>query len=134
RRIHIQSVERTKLPEPVFPADPVSKLISLHATHHVPDFPVVDQDGKYIGMVTGSDVRAALIDREAIPLLLVAELLRTDLPTIEPNETLDAVMDKFAESDTATLVLRATHDREKPSALITRSNVMKRYQAELEMS
>ena len=135
RRIPVSSVPRTPLPpEPIYASDPLSKLITLHAHYHVPDFVVVDQQGRYIGMVTGADIRTALIDREAIPLLLVAELLRSDLPTVAANESLDVVLDRFAENDVASLCLLDPAAPDKPLALISRAKVMKRYQEALEES
>ncbi len=132
RRVPVSRVTPTALPrEPVYASDPLSKLITLHAHHNVPDFPVVDAEGRSIGMVTGGDMRTALIDREAIPLLLVAELLRDDLPTIDPTETLDTVLDKFARHDASSLTLVDTATG-RPTALITRSHVMACYQRELE--
>ena len=128
RHVPVTSVTTETLPpEPVYASDPLSKLISLHASRNVPDFPVVDQDGRAIGMVTGRDMRTALIDREAIPLLLVAELMRTDLPTIDPHEHLDTVMEKFARHDVSSLTLLDPLGRGEPTALITRARVMKRY-------
>ncbi len=135
RRVPVLSVQVTPLPpEPVYASDPLSKLITLHAHHNVPDFVVVDHDGKYIGMVTGADMRTALIDREAIPLLLVAELMRTDLATIHPDETLDTVLDKFARHDVASLCLMHDHEPGRPMGLVSRSSVMARYQRALEES
>lgn len=133
RHVHVSSVTPNPLPrEPVYASDPLSKLITLHAYHNVPDFPVVDAEGCYIGMVTGSDMRTALIDREAIPLLLVAELMRTDLPTIRADETLDAALEKFASHDVSSLCLVDAFGGAKPIALITRSRVMARYHAALD--
>ena len=135
RRVPVMSVQVTPLPdEPVYASDPLSKLITLHAHHNVPDFVVVNEQGRYMGMVTGSDMRTALIDREAIPLLLVAELMRTDIPTIHPDESLDTVLDKFARLDVSSICL--VHDKEpdRPMGLITRSNVMARYHRALEES
>ncbi len=135
RRVPVMSAQITPLPtDPVYASDPLSKLITLHAHHNVPDFVVVDQEGQYMGMVTGADMRTALIDREAIPLLLVAELVRTDLPTIHPDETLDTVLDKFAKLDVASLCLVHDRDPGRPMGLITRSNIMSRYQRALEES
>jgi prepilin-type processing-associated H-X9-DG protein len=54
-------------------------------------------------MVTGGDMRTALIDREAIPLLLVAELMRTDIPVVHADDALDTVMNKFATHDVTSL-------------------------------
>jgi CIC family chloride channel protein len=131
RRIPISACERVALPkEPVYPSDPLSKLVSLHAYYSLPDFVVVTQEGTYMGMVAGADMRTALIDREAIPLLLVAELLRVDLPTISIDERLDTVIDKFSNHDIASL---AIVDREgKPIELVTRASVLKRYRSALD--
>ncbi len=135
RKLPVTSVPIEPLPEDaVFASDPLGKLVSLHANYHVPDFVVVEQDGTYIGMVTGKDMRTALIDREAIPLLLVAELLRTDLPVIEPDETLDVVVDRFAEHDVSSLCLVTGGKNPRPIGLITRRNVMSRYREALEES
>jgi len=131
RKIAVTAVRQTPMPtEPVYAADPLSKLITLHANYNVPDFVVVDQDGIYMGMVTGAEMRTALIDREAIPLLLVAELLNSRLPTLEPHEMLDSVMDKFAKQDVASLCLVGTN--RKPICMITRVDLMKCYQTALE--
>ncbi len=128
RHVPVSSVSYASLPpEPVYASDPLSKLITLHAHHNVPDFPVVDSDGRYMGMVTGADMRTALIDREAIPLLLVAELMRNDLPIIKPDEHLDTVMEKFAGNEVSSLVLVDGFEGTKPLALVTRAKVMHRY-------
>lgn len=133
RHVPVSSVEYAALPpEPVYASDPLSKLITLHAHHNVPDFPVVDADGKYIGMVTGADMRTALIDREAIPLLLVAELMRSDFPVIKPDEHLDTVMEKFSRNEISSLVLVDGFTGTKPLALVTRVKVMARYNAVLD--
>ncbi len=134
RRLPVTDVPLTPLPpEPVYPSDPLSKLVTLHAYHSVPDFVVVDQNGRYMGMVTGADMRAALIDREAIPLLLVAELMRADLPVIRRDEKLDTVMEKFAHADISSLAL--VDDGWAgggPAGLITRAKVMQCYNDALE--
>ena len=133
RHVPVASVKYDALPnEPVYASDPLSKLITLHAHHNVPDFPVIDHAGHYIGMVTGRDMRSALIDREAIPLLLVAELMRTDVPTITADEHLDTVMEKFSKSDVSSLCLLDQFGQQNPVALITRENVMSRYNAVLD--
>ncbi|MEL7472639.1 MAG: chloride channel protein [Planctomycetota bacterium] len=135
RALPVSSCELATIPrESIYASDPLSKLITLHAHHHVPDFVVVDQEGAYQGMVTGADVRSALIDREAIPLLLVAELLRNDLPTVRRDETLDLVMDKFADHDVAGLCVVSPIDDRLPIGIITRAKVIQRYQRALEES
>ncbi|MEM7754639.1 MAG: chloride channel protein [Planctomycetota bacterium] len=139
RRLRVSDVEPTPIPdEAVYASDPLGKLIALHASHNVPDFVVVDDAGGYLGMVTGADMRAALIDREAVPLLLVAEVMRTDVPTLRSHDTLDRVMDRFSRYDVAGLCLVGdptdAHPLGVPRAIVTRAKVMHRYQRALEFS
>lgn len=134
RKVPLTRCELSPLPpEPVYPSDPLSKLIAMHAFHQIPDFPVVDQaSGKYLGMVTGYDMRTALIDREAVPLLLVAEMLRTDLPVVHTDEMLDTVMDKFAHFDVASLVVVDPSRSDLPKGMITRAAALRAYRSALE--
>ncbi len=114
----------------VKPEDSVQQLVNLMETDGTSDFVVVDDHSKYCGMVTANDLRAALVYREAIPLLQVSELQRSDLPTVSIEETLDLVLDKFARSDVQALVM--TNSKGEISGLITRSKLMKRYQKALD--
>ncbi len=96
------------------------------------DFVVIDDSGEYCGMVTDNDLKAALMFREAIPLLQVSELQRTDLPFITPDETLDVVLEKFSRSDVDALPVLVDGDPHRVSGLVTRTRLIKRYQAALD--
>jgi CIC family chloride channel protein len=109
--------------------DSAQSLVDLMESEGTSDFVVTDEHGKYCGMVTSNDLRAALVYREAIPLLQVSELQRSDLPTVSNEETLDLVLDKFSRSDVQALGLIDTDGN--ISGLITRANLMKRYQTSL---
>ncbi len=132
RRLTARSITPTPHVE-VHPEAPLSKLSQLRGNYHVADFVVTDHEGRYLGMVTGADMRTALMEPEAIPYLLVEELLRRDLPTIHPDDTLDTVLEKFSKHDVASLPLLdpGSPDR-KITALVTRARLMRRYQEELE--
>lgn len=136
RKIAVTSVPVVPLPgEPVYASDPLSKLITLHAHSRVPDFVVVDAQGDAIGMVTGKDMRTALIDREAIPLLLVAELMRDDLPAVLTTDTLDVVLERFEDDEIASLPLLGPPNltgHRRPLGLVTRAAVLERYRRALE--
>ena len=122
----------------VFPDDSVSRLLELNRNYQITDFVVTDHDGDYLGMVTAQALRTALIEREAIPLLLVDDIYRSDLPVIHPDESLDQVLDKFSRHDVASLAMvggaitstKVEADR-KVSGLITRTRLMRRYQQAL---
>jgi CIC family chloride channel protein len=110
--------------------DSAQRLLELTEHHHATDFVVVDDLRSYAGMVTGNDLRAALVYREAVPLLQVNELQRSDLPTVDPDESLDVVLDKFARHDVQCLPVLGGDGA--VLGLVTRSRLMHRYQRALE--
>ncbi|MBN4060245.1 chloride channel protein [Planctomycetaceae bacterium AH-315-I19] len=118
----------------VHPDDPLNKLLELRDVYKVVDFVVVSHDGHYLGLVTAEDMRIALIEREAIPYLLVEELLRRDLPVIYEDETLDRVLEKFSMHDVSSLALvdgESTSPKSRVLGRITRARLMQRYQQAL---
>ncbi|MEE9297073.1 MAG: chloride channel protein [Phycisphaerae bacterium] len=116
----------------VHPEDPLQKLIELAVENETGDFVVVDEQGVYQGLVVAEDIRTALLQPDAVPLLVVSELLREGVPTVSPFTTLDNVLDAFARSSVQSLPLVNAEDATHVDALITRQALMSRYQQELE--
>jgi CBS domain-containing protein len=112
----------------VHPEDPAARLIELAENYAVVDYVVTDDAGVYAGMVVGQDVRTTLVQRDAIPLMIVAELMRTNLPTVAPHQTLDVVLEQFARHDVSSL---AVVEADQVKGVITRSRLMRQYQAAL---
>ncbi|MHC4947142.1 MAG: chloride channel protein [Planctomycetota bacterium] len=131
RRLAVADVP-LKAPTTVHADDSVQRLVELSESRQVGDFVVVDDRGHYAGLVTGADLHAALVHREAIPLLQVGELQRSDLPTVTTDETLDVVLDKFARHDVMSLAVLDEHGDGTIRGLITRERLMRRYQDALD--
>ncbi len=106
--------------------DPAEGLIALGEKHGVHDFPVVDSRGAFCGLVCGSDVRSALIYRDALRLLSVAELVRTDFFPLEPQDTLEVALHRFGRHETQVLPVVDPKTR-APVGLISRSQLMTHY-------
>lgn len=119
----------------VRPSDPLARLLELRDVYRVLDFVVVDSTDHYVGLVTAQDLRTALIEREAIPYLLVAELVRQDVPTVTADEPLDLVFRKFSEFDVSSLpIVAPARDGGEPpivQGLLTRARLMQRYHEDL---
>ena len=113
----------------VHPDDSAQRLLELSEEHTASDFVVVDDRDHYVGMVTGEDLRSALVYREAIPLLQVNELQRSDLPVVTLDETLDIVLDKFSRHDVHSLPV--LDESGNVLGLITRSRLMRKYHSSL---
>lgn len=112
--------------------DPLQKALDLSVATGSIDLVVVDRRGGYSGLLTGEDVRAALIDREAVPLLLVGELSRTGVPVVRTNDSLAAVLDQFSTHDVSRLPVGLPGDGDRVIGLVSRAGLMRRYQRVLE--
>ncbi|MCK4872335.1 MAG: chloride channel protein [Phycisphaerales bacterium] len=114
-------------PHAVRPGDPVRRLLNLASETYAHDFVVLSDEERYLGMVTGENIQVALLEPEAIPLLIASELMRTDLPTVTPGESLDAVLDKFANADVESLAVLKSSEGGEVIGVLTRRQVMDYY-------
>ena len=130
RRLSVSDVQLVP-PVTVNTDESAQRLLDLSEQFAVSDFVVMDDRKHYVGLVTSADLKEALIFREAIPLLQVNELQRSDLPTVTPDETLDVVLDKFSRHDVQSLAVLDESGDGSVLGLITRSRLMHRYQAAL---
>ncbi|MCC6240520.1 MAG: chloride channel protein [Phycisphaerales bacterium] len=128
------TVEQVKLEPATFVRlqDPLQKLLKLIQDSGSNDFVVVDKGGFYAGMVVGDDIRTALLEHEAIPLLTVAEIMRPALPLLSVQDDLATVMDKFSQYDVSHLAVTVNHGSFKVIGLISRASLMTQYQRALE--
>ncbi|MCH7839397.1 MAG: chloride channel protein [Planctomycetes bacterium] len=131
RRISVEEVERRPAPF-VHPEDPLQSLIEVAGQTDATDFVVVDEQGAYLGMVTGRDIHTALLQPEAVSLLVVSELMHPGVPAVTLRDTLDLVLDRFARSHIESMPIASSTDRTCIIGLITRQAVMERYHEELE--
>jgi CIC family chloride channel protein len=126
RRLSVEQVELE--PATVVNAtDPFQRVLDL-STNGLATFVVVDKQGSYKGMVLMDDVRTVLMEREAIPLLLVHELMRTDLPLIRHSDDLASVFEMFARYDVSHLPVGVARSPGRVIGLISRAALMRRYQ------
>lgn len=131
RQISVADLPRTEAVM-VRPDEPVDELVRHGRERQAADFVVVDGEGGFLGMVTQEDLRVALLESEAVPLLVVSELMRDDVPLVRLDETLDAVLDKFAGGFGSCLPVLGADRSNEVVGLISRHAVMSRYHAALE--
>jgi len=111
----------------VHAAEPFQKIIDLASTTGVTTFVVLDEKDSYVGMIVSEDIQTALLAREAIPLLIVSELARRDLPLISPSDDLQTVLDAFSQYDVSHLAVARTQQSKQVIGLISRTGLMRSY-------
>lgn len=127
--LHRLTVEQISL-EPVSAVTfetPLQRLLDRTAETGVSDFVVVDQSGGYVGMIVADDIRTALIEREAVPLLVAGEIVRPDLPIVRSTDDLASVLDAFAKYEVSRLPVSLATNTHRIIGLISRTALMQRY-------
>lgn len=123
------SVEQVDL-EPavaVHASDTLQHLLDLKAKMGASNFVVIDRSGYYTGLVAEDDIYTALVQREAVPLLLAGELMRPDVPLIRNSDDLASVLDIFSRHDVDYLPVALEQTPGKVIGLISRAGLMRRY-------
>ena len=127
--LHRLTVEQVSL-EPVSAVTtttPLQELLDRTEETGVSDFVVVNQLGRYAGMVVADDLRTALFQREAVPLLVAGEIVRPDLPAVRSTDDLASVLDTFAQYEVARLPVSLATSPDRIIGLISRRALMQRY-------
>jgi len=107
--------------------DPLQPVIEAVAQNGVADVVAVDE-GQYAGMITAADLQTALWQREAIPLLTVADVVRSDVPIVRTTDDLASVLDVLSRNDVMRLPVCLPHSPGKVIGLISRVALLRRYQ------
>ncbi len=111
--------------------DPVQRVLELIDRLEVSHFVVIDEQGNYLGMVVDEDVNRALVGHEAIALLIVDEMMRPEVPLVKTTDDLASIFDVFGKYDVSHLPVEAPGNAGKVIGLISRTALMRKYQASL---
>jgi CIC family chloride channel protein len=91
------------------------------------DFVVLDDDGKLEGIVGARDLRIALVNREALPLLQVRDIARTGIRAIDQDMPLDHALDRLERGP---LPVRGANG--EMLGVLTRSRIMRAWRRRME--
>ena len=108
-------------------ASPFERLAELEESTGATDFVVTDKNGDYAGMVTSGDIQTTLLQRDAIPLLLVRDLVRPELPCVQITDDLASVMETFSKFEVGRLPVCLKGQPGRVVGLISRRALMNEY-------
>ena len=79
--------------------DPLALVIDRLSDGQFPVLPVVDGDSRLLGVVNLEEVHLASQAPSLKPLVLAADLMRSDIQPLTPDDTLDRALELFVEND-----------------------------------
>ncbi len=105
---------------------PVSELGKAFAAHHVHGFPVVDKDGRLVGIVALSDYERAT-ERPDFDQLKVRDIMTRDVIVVYPDESLWEALRKLGVRDVSRLPVVSRRDPRKLLGIIRRRDIIRAY-------
>ncbi len=103
------------------------------AIHHGDRHYVVnDKEGRYVGLIHLADLRFTFFNEEQLGQLVVAaDLVHQDVPTLTPSDTLDVALKLLEDRDLDALPVMDPDDPSRVMGLITQDAVIEAYNRQL---
>jgi CIC family chloride channel protein len=112
--------------------EPLSAVVRRMQEIQSQDFVVLDEQDVYLGMLTALDLRTVILAPESAALLVVGEVMRSDVPPLKTTDTLEAAWELFARYDVhEAAVMSGAEPALRMEGVISRAEVMRRYHEEL---
>ena len=83
---HLASIRTHRIDVPLLTTDPARRAIDLAMQGEHSNFIIVDDKGAYKGVVTSAEIQQMLLAAEAIPLMTVSEVMRSDIKPVRHTE------------------------------------------------
>ncbi len=129
-RIQVDEVLTTQYPT-VSVTTPMRDLVEVFKDSPFQDIPVLDDDGKFVGMVHFRDLRPVMLDQNIYSLIIAGDLVRHDDIVATPSENLAEALAKFNIDDVHDLPVVDATAPDRIVGILTRAGLMHRYHREL---
>jgi CIC family chloride channel protein len=113
-------------------SEPLADILGRLQDTPAQNFIVLDDRDQYLGMLTSFDLRSVMLAPESAAILLVGEVMRSDIPPLQHGDTLEAAWELFARFDVhEAAVVSGPEKKPRIEGVISRADVMRRYHEEL---
>jgi CIC family chloride channel protein len=108
------------------PGDRIAEIVERLSSSPVQSVPVIDPEGKLVGIVTVEEVLLASQSPHLRVLLVAMDLMRPVMPLL-PDDPLDRAMEQFVESDMLALPVVESADSKRALGIVKRSDLSGAY-------
>ncbi|MDP6040677.1 MAG: chloride channel protein, partial [Candidatus Latescibacteria bacterium] len=129
-RIPVSQIMRTDF-DFVREHTPLGEMVGLIQYGSLHDFPVIDHDGKFLGMIWFYDIREVMLENDMYALLIAEDVLGDPPPKLLPRSSLAEVLVQFSTNEADALPVFRAPSEDRLAGLITRADLMRCYEREL---
>jgi len=107
--------------------DPLSEVVDRLSGTPFQALPVTDDQGTLLGVVSLEEVHMASQSPHLGVLIVAADLMRTDVTPLQPDDTLDRALELFVESDLLALPVVDVSKHRRVIGIVKRADVSSTY-------
>ncbi len=111
---------------------PFEQILQFMLASNQQDFPVVDEEENLTGIISMTDLRRAMADKEVHRLLLAKDIAMGGVTTVTMDDTVNTALGVMADLDVRELPVVSKDDPGKVVALVSRKGIIRAYHEEME--
>jgi CBS domain-containing protein len=109
------------------PRDPLDKIIERLSTTPFQSLPVTEEDGRFLGVVTLSEIHLAGQSPNLRSMVIAADLMRSDVTPLEADCSLDRALELFVENDLLALPVVDGSAQRRVIGIVKRADISSTY-------
>ncbi len=111
----------------VTPTTPLDRIVALFARTTQHYYPVVDDDGRMVAILSANDVRQMVDDRHVGAVVIASDIAVVDVVTLTPDTDLESALQRFVSLDVDALPVVDPKDPGKVLGMLSRRGLIRAY-------
>jgi CIC family chloride channel protein len=108
------------------------EIIQLIVRSNQSNFPVVDKDGHLMGILSLTDIRKVMLERELHRLVVAKDMATEGVLTVTPEDNLNTALRKMTEAEIRELPVVSNEDARRVISMLSRKDIIRIYHDEIE--
>jgi CIC family chloride channel protein len=111
---------------------PFEEMMRLIANSNQQDFPVLNENEQLTGIVSLTDMRKVMLERNVHQFLIAKDIATVAVLTVTPTDSLKTALRKMTEAEIRELPVVSEEDSRKVISILSRKDVIRTYHDEIE--